>query len=141
MISFFEPGNQTFGACSWLKPRGISVRSVVIQKFSLWRMIVCFSTVVFEFPICPINVNFASLLKSWSLPLKCLYAGMVSGLYIYIYKSLSCFHSNKFSQLFIPTGQELRATSQSNVTCFNLIESHQTHLLVRRQEVRENSQI
>ena len=31
--------------------------------------------------------------------------------------------------------------NQSNVTCFDLIWSHQTRLLVRRQEVRENSQI
>ena len=32
-------------------------------------------------------------------------------------------------------------SNQSNVTCFDLIRSHQTRLLVRRQEVRENSQI
>ena len=32
-------------------------------------------------------------------------------------------------------------SNQSNVTCFDLIWSHQTRLLVRRLEVRENSQI
>ena len=32
-------------------------------------------------------------------------------------------------------------SNQSNVTCFDIIRSHQTSLLVRRQEVRENSQI
>ena len=32
-------------------------------------------------------------------------------------------------------------SNHSNVTCFDLVRSHQTRLLVRRQEVRENSQI
>ena len=32
-------------------------------------------------------------------------------------------------------------SNQGNVTCFDLFRSHQTRLLVRRQEVRENSQI
>ena len=57
----------------------------MIQKFSRCSIVCCFcfSDRVLSC-ICSIKVNFASLLKSWSLlSEKCLHAGMVSGLGLY----------------------------------------------------------
>ena len=59
-----------------------------------------------------------------------------SSQYIYSKKSivLALTSSHSFSSLGVES-------NPSNVTCFNLFRSHQTRLLVRRQEVRENSHI
>ena len=92
-----------------MRPLGVSVSSVNIQKFSLcFSLSLIFSVLMSTWRICSISMNFACVLKLWLFPEKWRLAGIASGYHIYIRHSIQkhqffrkIFRRVSFSFLFI----------------------------------------